>query len=525
MKNVKKWLALGLAAVMMLGTVACGGNTDVADQPANDGEVSTTDETKDPVTLEWWYRGNGVQVDTEAVNEAFNKQLQTYPGLEHVTVHFNCYLPAEYANAVVLAQSSDTQIDILNTVNLNFAQEIENGTYLAIDDLLAEHEDLKNELPDWLWEYGKKDGSTYMVPNYQRAANQIYFMTPKAYADAYDLEKIREVVSDPAKTPTEIAAVLEEYLLAVREATGENKHLYPLASNYTWTYGLGNRYDAISGSFVKYEDSDNVEFIYTTDEAKEAYGITADWFSKGYIAEDIITVGSGEYSHTHMTDAEGGIYTIQNGAGTEEEVAKQFTDSWGFEVEVIALHDNYMIPGSWGAGGNGITASCEHPEEAIRFLEVLNTEPELYNIVVYGLEGTHYEKIDDTHIKTLEYDGTQAGSDASYGAMKWVMGNTMNAYLNQGCNERENEIAEEISSSPDTVVSKLQGFYPELDSISSKLDQVTSIVTEYGETLSFGVMGSKWEATYDEFVKKLDAAGYDEIIAELQTQLDAHLAK
>lgn len=525
MKNVKKWLALGLAAIMVLGTVACG-STETKEQPENNNEeVSATDEAKEPVTLEWWYRGNGMQVDTEAVNEAFNEKLQTYPGLEHVTVHFNCYLPAEYANAVVLAQSSDTQIDILNTVNLNFAQELENGTYLALDDLLAEHADLKNELPDWLWEYGKKDGSTYMVPNYQRAANQIYFMTPKAYADAYDVEKLREAVADPAKTPTEIGAVLEEYLLAVREATGENKHLDPLAFQYTWTYGLADRYDAISGSFVKFENSDNVDFLYTAEEAKEAYAITADWYSKGYIAEDVITAGRSEYTHLNMSKADGSVYTIQNGAGTEEEVAAQFSKDWGFEVVAIALHDNYMIPGSWGAGGNGITASCEHPEEAIRFLEVLNTEPELYNIVVYGLEGTHYEKIDETHIKTLEYDGTQAGSDSSYGAMKWVIGNTMNAYLNQGCNERENEIAEEISSSPDTVVSKLQGFYPELDSISSKLDQVSAVVTEYGETLSFGVMGSKWEATYDEFVKKLDAAGYNEIITELQTQLDAHLAK
>lgn len=100
-------------------------------------------------------------------------------------MNFNCYTGSDYKNAVVLAQSADQQIDVLNTVGLSLAEEVEKGTYLGLDDYLAANPQLKDELPDWLWELGSIDGTTYMVPNYQRAANMMYFVTPKEYLDKY----------------------------------------------------------------------------------------------------------------------------------------------------------------------------------------------------------------------------------------------------------------------------------------------------------------------------------------------------
>ena len=147
---------------------------DSSQEPSSQEAASNeTQESGKPVTLEWWYRGNGVQKDTEMVEDAFNELLQTYPGMENVTVHFNCYTGGEYKNSVILAQSASQQIDILNTVGLDFAEEVEKGSFLALDDYLSSNEALKGELPDWLWELGSIDGHTYIVPNYQRAANMM----------------------------------------------------------------------------------------------------------------------------------------------------------------------------------------------------------------------------------------------------------------------------------------------------------------------------------------------------------------
>ena len=134
MRLRKRILAVTLASVMAFAFAGCGNDaaqTTAAEtenetqaeetQNAEGTESEETDtETKDPVTLVWWYRGNGEQKDTKMVQDALNEKLKTYPGLEHVTVELKCYTSSEYKQAVTLAQSSKEQIDILNTVNLDF---------------------------------------------------------------------------------------------------------------------------------------------------------------------------------------------------------------------------------------------------------------------------------------------------------------------------------------------------------------------------------------------------------------------
>ena len=68
MKNVKKWLAIGLSAVMLVGVTACGNeNPGSSSQPANNNESQESNtggssqaqnqqEEKEPVLLEWYYR-------------------------------------------------------------------------------------------------------------------------------------------------------------------------------------------------------------------------------------------------------------------------------------------------------------------------------------------------------------------------------------------------------------------------------------------------------------------------------------
>lgn len=191
------------------------------------------------------------------------------------------------------------------------------------------------------------------------------------------------------------------------------------------------------------------------------------------------------------------------------------------------MFTNYYISNTWAAGGNGITAKCKNPDKALRLIELMTTEEgtELYNMVVYGLEGVHYEKIDDTHIKTLEYDGTQGGVDTSYAAMKWIMGNTFHAYLNQGCKDGDNELALSINENPDNTISDLMGFVARVSDISTQVEQTTAVTKEYMNTLQSGAMGDDWKPFYDEYVSKMENAGLDDVLKELQSQVDAFLTK
>ena len=52
---------------------------------------------------------------------------------------------------------------------------------MPIEDYISD--ELKSELPEWLWELGSVDGHIYMVPNYQNAFNSGFACFPKEYME------------------------------------------------------------------------------------------------------------------------------------------------------------------------------------------------------------------------------------------------------------------------------------------------------------------------------------------------------
>ena len=533
MKSAKKLLALILAVIMVLGLVACVQDTpNPSDTQGTNpsGSTGTADSTggteapKDPVTLEWWYRGNGPQEDTEKVEAAFNELLKTYPGMEHVTVNFNCYDAANYAQAVTLAQSSNQTIDILNTVGLNFATEVQNGTYLPLDDLLSDT--MKAELPEWLWDLGSIDGKVYIVPNYQRAANMNYMIVPKAYMDKYgDLAEFKKLLNSGKWTVEEFAALQEKFVKAVQAGEGATHYAVPIGHSMINANYMMGWHDSIFGNYISPEASDTVVHKYMTEDAKKGFEIAARWYEEGLIHPEANSIKYADFTGKNLLNDVSFCYYFVNGAGPEEEIAATHSAQYGFDVYAIALSDHYFIKNSWGAGGNGVYAKSENPEEAMRLIELLNTEEgqKLYNMVVYGLEGEHWEWVDDTHIKTLEYSGTQGGSDTTYAAMKWIIGNTFYAYLNQGCIDGENEIALKIGE--EGTPSNLAGFIPVTKDLVDYNTQVNAVTTEYASTLESGVMGADWEDTYNAFVEKMKNAGDSKIVESLQNQMNTFLKK
>jgi len=163
----------------------------------------------------------------------------------------------------------------------------------------------------------------------------------------------------------------------------------------------------------------------------------------------------------------------------------------------------------------------------MRLLEIINTAEgeELYNMLIYGIEDVHYTKIDATHIETLDYSNEEGDATTSFAGKKWLLGNTNYAWINQGGSDVIKQAGIELNESDDLKASKLCGFIADSDPVSTEIDQVNAITSEYVNTLQYGVMGADWEATYNEFIEALDTAGYQTVIDEFQSQVDEFLAK
>lgn len=536
MRNVKKWLALGLATIMTFGVVACGNDDTpvVKESESNKAteSVAEPEVQKEPVLLEWYFRGNGQQKDTEEVEARVNELLKDYPGLEHVSININCFPSADYATKVVLAQTEGAQIDILNTVSLNFATHVEDGSWMPIEDYISD--ELKAELPEWLWELGSVDGHIYMVPNYQNAFNSGFVFFPKEYMEKYgDYNAMYEVLSDSSKSITERVTVLEEYVLAVRQGEGDTKYAGALGQIDKGQLGFFfmTPYDHL-GNFFKVDNDGQhkVEYLFASDEMKEIWGIYADWYKKGIYAPDGVTTNNPDYGFQNMMNPIANVFTGAGNVGDAEYVAEVFSAQWGFDVVAIPIQEYDYVQNSWGAGGNGVSSTCENPEEAVLFIEALTTGTELgkeiYNTMVFGIEGKHYTKDanDPNRIETLEYTASQGGSDTSYAGLKWILGNSFYAYKNQAVKDGQFENYKKYNEAPETQSSDHNGFVVSSDNVTGELEAINKVKSTYIAALQTGVQGDNFEAYYEEYIKALNDAGMQKVIDEYQKQLDAWLA-
>ena len=509
MKKFKKVMVAALAVTMMVGLAGCKSEKNGGDK----------------AVLEWWYYGNGNQLDTQMVQTKVNELLAAKPGYENTEIHLNSF-NSDYPNQVTLGMAAGKQMDILNTYRLNYPELIENGTLIDITELLDKTPELKSTLPDWLWEMVTCEGGIHLVPNYQKATNVCFFVTPAKYIEGYEKrQEFEEIVKhEDEHSLRELASALEDYLLYVRSKNGDTKYLNGFASMIDSDVTFSRFFSKLSGNFVIYNDEDQVSHRLTNDRMKEAYAISAEWYKKGYVPQDILTAANTDtYKAQNMTNPISIIAVGGNSIGDSERVSKALSTSYGFDVVAIPINEGkHFIPNSWNAGGHGITPMCKDPEAALKFLELIYTPEgkEIYNTLVYGIEGKHYEKIGDDLIKTLEYDSAQGGVSTSYAAMKWNMGNAFMAYDNQGCTEDEKKLSLELNESKDNVLSEYIGFYPKFKEIEDELGQIEAIDTEYKETLLSGVKGDDWEQYYKEYENKLKLAGYDKIVENLQKQAD-----
>ena len=65
------------------------------------------------------------------------------------------------------------------------------------------------------------------------------------------------------------------------------------------------------------------------------------------------------------------------------------------------------------ASNTAISINSAHPERAMKLIELMNTEKgkgHLYNLLVYGIEGEHYTKVNDNEIQPIGYTSPTSDS-------------------------------------------------------------------------------------------------------------------
>ncbi len=476
-------------------------------------KASNGTDSKD-VKLKWVILAPGKQIDQQRVWYEFNKRLANL--MPKTSVEFIGLTAAEFRQQWSLMSAADEKVDIVwSGYLLNYEQEIKNGNYIALDDLLQKSaKELKSSLPEWVWDIAKVDGKIYSVPNYQMMARGRWgFKTPKKLADKYlDTEKMQEIFMKNKTFTAEHYDVIEEYLEKLKEGNELQKGITPFLPTVDF-----KGYDIIGNDLVVKQGDKDFKVMYKMEvpEAKLSFKKRADWFAKGYIRKDSLSVGD-----TMKDDGRENGHVVWFNE-VFKDPAEVETIRLGYPVEVIPISDYYFLQAySTPATATSISRTSENPEVSIKLIELLNTAKgkELYNLLVYGFEGEHYKKINENRIETLSYTGIP-DANSKYGLNKWVLGNTFNAYETQLDPDGYNDFIKNIVNEQ-SVKSPLLGFKPNIDGFVIEDSQIRGIKGEFLGSLSSGALGDKWEETFEQYMEKLKNAGIDRIKTEVQKQVD-----
>lgn len=479
---MKRKIALLLACVMMTSLFAACGSKDGTEG----GEVPTLT----------WYIPSGDKPDMELVEAEINKYIEPKIGAKLDVILVDSGTFHEKMNMLMASQ---TEFDLCFSGWVNdYDRGVSQKGFLRINEYLDKYPELKGIAPDYAWEALKtNEGDIYAVPN-----QQIYAITPatfitKKYVDKYnfDISKVKTIKD------------LEPLMEKIRDNEPDV---------YVWTpdnsspfAGLNNTTAVLPSmwGFYAYNDDEEckVSYIYDIPEYREALETVHEFYEKGFIRKDIVS-SQGTTTSSKQTAITQGTWK----PGVEADSANT---SRG-EIVSIKWGEPCVSTNMIRQTLTAISATSKYPDKAAQLLALVNTDKELFRLLIHGIEGKHYEKLESGHIRILD--------KKSYGwhTNGWYFGNQFNSYVIEG---KDLTVWDQMREVNDTAVkSTLLGFNLDTTPITNELSNLTTIHNEY-DAMQYGPADPADK--FDEAKERCKKSGADKIVEEMQKQINEWLAK
>ncbi len=534
LKRKKKVLSLLLALALILPLAACGGSqtngTTGTDTTKGTGESNETSEdtgnggidTSEFVSINMLVLGNKptngrMEAALAAENEIFKERINAELSLQYIE-----WTDWQTNYQLTLARG-DGSIDLVITATdwLYAWQLVEKGAFLGMDKSMLEQYAPKTfaAVPDEHWAETMKDGKIWFIPEDQ-------FTQWTNHGMYYRNDWAKEAgITEPITTFEQLEAyydgVLENHEGVIPWDIGASNNLPGLLPGYIQnaidaTFILGTETGAY-GIFY-YDNSDPYTVIspYMDDDVLIDAAVTFDrWAEKGFWREDVLNY-TGETRDL--------MY-----AGTSA------SDQHHTQTYVTTTRPNMdeKQPGSdlqmfyWGAangnvnrdlithGAMAVSSSSPNPERALMLYDLLRNDEELYRLHNYGIEGVDYIVNENGTLGRPEgYDPTTDSLDTNF----W--GGRMDEFeLEQDFwYDGRLDFFAQLDAVADSY--KLSKFAFEQSAVAAEMAALTEVCNQYLTSIAYGKTADPVTAV-EEFRAAMKAAGYDKVLAEIQSQLDA----
>ncbi|MEK5162643.1 ABC transporter substrate-binding protein [Paenibacillus sp. FSL R5-0527] len=498
-----KWMGLLLALTLLAGTAlsGCGGGSrgggpggPAGNADGNAGAQQAADPNGlAPVELTLYLPG-GPDKDVASVEQEINAYLKDKINATLKINQLSWDKPADKVNLMI--QSGEV-FDM--TFTWDFLTNASKGAYYPLEDLLDKYaKETKEQINPAYLQAATVNGHLYAIPTEKELGQSVGFAFDKAIVDKYnfdigslqkleDIEPLLQTIKEkePAMTPFFMNHTDTSFWFPV----------YPNAEDIDGSNDIPTMLDY--GTMKVFNE-------YDTPEMLERLKLIRKWYKAGYINKN------GATDKTELKDA------VKNGkawftyGNMNPTSANDWTNLTGRPMQIKTLLPVKVGTKSLQGSMLAISRTSKNPERSMMFINLIHTDPVLYNMLTFGLEGKHYNKLSDGTVELIPDSGYNSVS-------QWMIGNVLLSYINK--NEDPARVELYKTWNENATISPVLGFVFDSSKVQSQIGALTNIVKQYKNTLFTGQKDP--EPVLREMNQKLKTAGIDEVIKELQFQLDA----
>lgn len=488
--------AVLLAAGMMTG---CQTKTDTGAPVQSKSDEKNTaaagdKDSGDITTLVYWTVGgttpSDFQQDIDVINEYLAEKI-------HVKLDLKVAGWGDYDQKMNTIINSGEPFDMMFVNNTKYGRFVKMGAFEDITDKLQSvAPDLYKLVPEELWKGVMIGGKVYSVPSYKDSSMTWFWNFDDQYVQKYNID-------------TSAIKTLQDLDKPFRDMKkGEGKGFYPLQLSQGGSPfgGFFNDYDGLTAGLqplgVKVDDESRT--VVNTLEQPDIMAnlkLIHQWYMDGIINPDanVLTEPAKKLPFLAAQGWPSAVSTWQTLNGVKKYDA--------FKV-FGPLYSTETIQGSM----NAISANSKHKDECLKFLQLVNTDSKLRDMLAYGVPDKTFKYVGDGIVKKL----TDTWPLAAY-----TQGTFFNMSVTEDVDPKQWD--EVKAQNENAVSSTCLGFALDITNIQNELSNCLTVWDKYKFDLLTGA--SDPETTLPKLNAELKNAGFDTIVSEAQKQIDEFYKK
>lgn len=520
---LRKRISVLLAAAMVAGLAAgCGSSgSSTAESSVNEPSVSTQAESvkesnagqesaagekelssQEPYTVRIVADGYGSEEACAEISAAVSEITRAKFNTEVEIVRYDF---STYVDKVQTELASGEKIDLLGGVSqLPIPSAASQGQVIALNELLeSDGQDILADISKEDLASTSIDGQVYAIRNNKELGLGLGF--------ACNTEMLESLGIDYSNIMTE--ADMEPILQAAKEKYPD---VYPLASDsgamgdymlaIDW---LGRDFGVLTDSF---SDDTTVKNFYTSDEYYELCKRRYEWSRNGLIMPDA------SINTEQVSSLMGAGKAFSATTETKPGIESQWERNTGIDVTIINIVPYYTTTSNLNNYWY-IPYTSEQPDRAMQILNEMYSNPDVANLLIYGVEGKYYEFVDEEK-GLIDYPEGVTADDLGWTVAAWHFPNELIAH--KWVTDGPDIWSDTIQFNKDCHPSIAKGFVWDSTDVTNEVVACTTVLNKYKKGLETGDVDP--DSVWDQMKAEFEEAGIEKILTEKQKQLDNWLA-